>query len=218
MLKQKKCKGTGKAKGYGCNNLVEQVKYGKPNRKYGLGLSCGCYNDWLLNTPEGKEKITQTIIKTKKQRVSNILKKARQEKRNFNTGNAMRLADMYFSRYIRVKYSKDGKCTCYTCGNIKPIKEVDNGHYQKREHKATRYNENNCRPQCKTCNGNVKHNGKQVLFKENLILEIGKEKVDELDRLAKTSIKADTKFFKDIAEKYRIKLNELQKERGIKIF
>mgnify|MGYP000406161682 CR=1 FL=1 len=57
--KKKPCKGTGKAKGFGCGEM--QYK-----RTYGLGISCGCYKDWLLNTKEGKEKIQRETISAKK--------------------------------------------------------------------------------------------------------------------------------------------------------
>ena len=62
----KKCKGAGKAKGKGCGQMVPTQLYGKTNRVYGLGISCGCYRDWLLNTPEGKEKVEKTKIKASK--------------------------------------------------------------------------------------------------------------------------------------------------------
>jgi hypothetical protein len=56
--KAKKCKGTGKAKGYGCGNLVDV-------RTYGLGKFC-CYTNWLLNTDEGREKLAASQVRAKK--------------------------------------------------------------------------------------------------------------------------------------------------------
>ena len=49
-VKEKKCKGIGKAIGYGCGSM--QLK-----RVYGLGLNCRCYQNWLLNSEEGKNKL-----------------------------------------------------------------------------------------------------------------------------------------------------------------
>jgi len=72
--------------------------------------------------------------------------------------------------------------------------------------------------QCKVCNGNTKYNGNQVEFRINLINEIGLEAVIELETLAKTSIPVNTIFYLDIAECYRIKVNAIQKELGIKVF
>ena len=57
-VKEKKCKGTGRAIGYGCGELqIERV--------YGLGKKCRCYQNWLLNSLKGMEKINLTRISTK---------------------------------------------------------------------------------------------------------------------------------------------------------
>jgi len=204
------CKSTNKkTKGFGCGNILfKKATFG--------GLCPKCAYKWSLETDDGKEWFKrQTAYKTKK---NDKVKRAefRQKKRELNVGNVMKLADTYFSRYIRLKHSDFGKCTCYTCGIIKDIKEVDNGHYIKREHKNTRYHENNCRPQCKTCNGDVKHNGKQAEFRVNLVNEIGEKEVSDIELLSKQKISASYLFFKDVSDHYRVKLNELQKKLKVK--
>ena len=208
--KKNKCKGVNKAVGYGC---------GKIDFRYKFGLCHDCFFDWLNNSSEGQN-YAPKLIKTALNRVEKYKneenKQERKEKRESDEKKAMQLADTYFSRYIRLKHSINGLCTCYTCGTIKSIKEVDNGHYMKRVHKSTRYNESNCRPQCKVCNGNTLHNGHQVEFRINLVNEIGLEKVIEIESLSKQSIKANYYFFKCISDKYRNKVNELQKELGVK--
>ena len=60
--------------------------------------------------------------------------------------------DSVFSKYIRHKYSKNGMVACYTCGVSKPIKQMQNGHFQSRKHLNTRWSEDNCRVQCVGCN------------------------------------------------------------------
>jgi len=72
--KSKPCKGTGKAKGHGC---------GKPqiHRVYGLGTSCGCYRDWLLNTKEGQEKIERSRIVAQKKVQKDMKAKERERKK-----------------------------------------------------------------------------------------------------------------------------------------
>ena len=207
-IKPKICKSIGKAKNFkGCGNISEYRKY---------GLCQKCQYEWATSTEEGKQWFAKQMAYKKRRDEKDEKKKHREAKRELNVSGAMRLADMYFSRYIRLCHSLDGECTCYTCGNIEPIKEVDNGHYQKREHKAVRYHENNCRPQCKTCNGDVKHNGKQDEFRVNLSHEIGEDLVIEIELLARTTIKTNTVFFRSIADEYRVKLNELQKKLKVK--
>ncbi len=56
MNKAKKCKGTGKAINYGCGS--SQIY-----RKYGLGLTCRCFSNWLLNSAEGKETLKKTQLR-----------------------------------------------------------------------------------------------------------------------------------------------------------
>lgn len=209
-IKAKNCKGISlTTKGYGCDEPVYKRTYGLCNT---------CLRIWATTTEAGMSWLKiQTAYKIR----SNIKKEKsdfKKRKRAIDDKGAMRLADTYFSRYIRLFYSKDRKCTCYTCGNIYPIKEVDNGHYQKREHKSVRYDENNCRPQCKTCNGDVKHNGKQDIFRVNLVNEIGEELVAELEQLTRTTIKANNVFYRMVADEYRNKLNELQLKLKVKIW
>jgi len=56
-VNKKKCKGAGKAKGFGCGKEGYYIRY---------GLNSCCYSDWLLNTPEGKELLNKSEIKAKK--------------------------------------------------------------------------------------------------------------------------------------------------------
>jgi len=67
----KKCKGTGKAKGFGCGS---ELPYNERNglksykAKYGLGYDCGCFNNWLISdNPKAKETFDSLLIKSKKQ-------------------------------------------------------------------------------------------------------------------------------------------------------
>jgi len=67
MKTEKECKGSGKALGYGCSKIIPVSLYGKSNRIYGLGLSCGCYSKWLRNSEEGQLKIERSTIKAREQ-------------------------------------------------------------------------------------------------------------------------------------------------------
>lgn len=218
MKTKKVCKkGIGKALGFkGCGNELNVAEFGKSNFRYGLGLSCGCFGKWIYSSDEGKKILDNSIIKGRENLEKQKNKEFREKKRELNEKGAMSSADTYFSRYIRLKYSNKGKCTCYTCGTIVGVKECDNGHWQKRGHKATRYHENNCRPQCKVCNGDTKHNGKQLEFREHLVNEIGEDMVLKVELLARSVFHVNTKYFRDISDYYRIKVNEMQKELKVK--
>lgn len=211
MIEFKKCKGQNKANNFdGCGKEVF-VK----DRKYGLCQDC--YRKWIISDdPKAKQHFDSFLTNHKKQYERQQKRKEKAIKDDLNISKVMRLADMYFSRYVRLIHSKNGLCTCYTCGIIQDIKEVDNGHYIKREHKSTRFNLDNCRPQCKTCNGDTKHNGKQTEFRENLVNEFDEKFVLELEALGRKPIKANGLFYRNLADEYRTKLNELQRELKVK--
>ena len=61
--------------------------------------------------------------------------------------------DKWFSLFIRLRTSHNGLVQCFTCGRIKNYKSgMQNGHFQSRSFLATRFNEENCQPQCVGCN------------------------------------------------------------------
>lgn len=74
--------------------------------------------------------------------------------------------DRLFSLYIRNKYAKAGYVRCFTCGVVKLISNMQCGHFVSRAHLATRYDEENVRPQCVGCN--VFGGGKTAVFADNL--------------------------------------------------
>lgn len=78
--------------------------------------------------------------------------------------------DALFSKYIRLKYmGASGTIKCFTCDSIKPLSEIQCGHYVGRASMFLRFDERNCRPQCEYCNCH-KH-GNLLVFAKNLELE-----------------------------------------------
>lgn len=120
-------------------------------------------------------------------------------------------ADRVFSIYIRNLNSVNGICTCITCKRTFPISEIDNGHFCKRGNHATRYEEDNCRPQCIECNRGTENKDKK--FREELIKIKGLERVEELERLSRSVCKISDSEGREIIKDYKNKLRELLKER-----
>ena len=81
--------------------------------------------------------------------------------------------DKVFSIWVRSKDADHaGMVDCFTCGVTKSWKyEIDAGHFQSRGKYATRWDEQNVKPQCKRCNGF--RGGEQYLFSKHLDLEHG---------------------------------------------
>ena len=104
------------------------------------------------------------------------------------TTNPKTVLDKWFSYFIRLTYANEnGFVCCYTCDKIFHWKEIQNGHFVSRGKLATRYDERNCRPQCKGCN--KWGNGRPDVFGLKLSEEYGEGIVMELYRLGKTVVR-----------------------------
>lgn len=61
--------------------------------------------------------------------------------------------DTVFSQWVRLsKSNEDGFAKCISCGKIEYWQDMDNGHYIDRKHMSTRWDVDNCYPQCRSCN------------------------------------------------------------------
>jgi hypothetical protein len=58
----------------------------------------------------------------------------------------------WFSRYIRLRDTHNGRCKCFTCWRSFHPKEMEAGHFVKRDRKSVKYHEKNCHAQCHWCN------------------------------------------------------------------
>jgi len=103
--------------------------------------------------------------------------------------------DRVFSIYIRQKYDK----SCYTCGKVGTLQ---NGHFVPRQYLATRWDENNCRPQCVGCN--IFGNGKPLDFEERLKKDLGDDFVEEMKLTRHQSLKLDRHWYTAEIEKYKL--------------
>jgi hypothetical protein len=110
--------------------------------------------------------------------------------------------DAVFSQYIRHSRSKNGICTCITCGREYEIKKIQCGHFMSRQYMSIRWDERNVATQCYGCN--VMHSGRQYEFS----LKIGKELSDELYLLSKKTKKWSLDELKDMIQHYKDKLKE----------
>jgi hypothetical protein len=114
-----------------------------------------------------------------------------------------------FSKYIRTRDCL--KTTglpdvgrCYTCGALKPIQELDAGHFVKSIHKDVKFDERNVRAQCRKCNSF--EGGQEAVFCLKLIDEIGREQVDYLQS---RKFIPKVNDFSDISKTCRQKIKDL---------
>lgn len=91
-------------------------------------------------------------------------------------------ADKFFSKYVRYRDGepRNGEyiAECITCGVIKPIKQLQAGHFVSRRVNALRFEEENVNAQCTGCN--LFKAGEQYLYAKNLDLKYGDGKAEEL--------------------------------------
>jgi hypothetical protein len=112
--------------------------------------------------------------------------------------------DVVFSQYIRLSNSKNGFCTCVTCGRLYEWKKIQAGHFMSRQHYSVRWDERNVKPQCYGCN--VMQQGKQFEFSRYL----GEELSEELYLLSKQTQKFTEGDLLLLIDVYKSKLKSLQ--------
>lgn len=191
MISQKKCKGTGKAKGYGCNTLVDVVKFQKSNRIYGLGISCGCYSKWLKESPEGQQKVIKHTLKATKDR-RELEQAEKQRKTRKSLGALKEQTQIIFNRYIRLR-DKFKPCISeniawkedFQAGHCFPVGKFD----------GLRFDFDNVHGQ--SVQGNIHKQGNQSEYLINLSNRIGQERRDALIKKAGAYKKNGYKFTRE---------------------
>tara|TARA_R110000824_G_scaffold136396_2_gene299993 strand:+ start:38 stop:442 length:405 start_codon:yes stop_codon:yes gene_type:complete len=122
--------------------------------------------------------------------------------------------DKWFSLYIRLRSATDtGLCQCITCGVVKHYKSMHNSHFQSRKHLATRWNEKNCDVGCVKCN--IFNFGEQYKFSIALDAKYGEGTSEELEVLARTTIKISRIDYEEKISYYKEAVDKLKKEKGI---
>lgn len=163
-------------------------------------ISCG-KTDYIFS--KGRCKQCATIQSTQKR-----MQEQEDELDAESLQNLIEDADAIFSKYIRLKYAdKKGIVQCYTCPTKLPISQIHNGHYVHRQDLATRWLEQNCRPQCSICNS--KHNDDREPFKQ--LLEKERSGItDWLEEQAREVCKPTREDLRGMIADYRHKIKLLE--------
>lgn len=86
-------------------------------------------------------------------------------------------------------------------------KKMQNGHYIPRQYKYTRWHEDNMRPQSYV--DNVHYGGKVFIYRQNLVAEIGEDRVKAIETLAKKLFTEDDDFIIERINYFKDKLEGL---------
>lgn len=121
-----------------------------------------------------------------------------------------------FSEFIRIRDAKfgNGIGKCYTCGKLIHYKDGDAGHYEKRQHENTKYDERNNHLQCHKCNRY--DGGRQSDYAEHLIRDYGQGILQELNQAKFIPVfNRDDKWHEEKIKYYKEKVKELKKLRKL---
>jgi len=84
---------------------------------------------------------------------------------------------------VRKRDSKDGYFICISCQELKPVNQLDAGHYFAKEfYKSVRFDLDNIHGQCKRCNHYLSAN--LIPYRANLLLKIGEHRLRQLEQKA----------------------------------
>jgi 5-methylcytosine-specific restriction endonuclease McrA len=118
--------------------------------------------------------------------------------------------DKEFSYYIRRRDADEGgTVTCVSCNRLDYWREVDCGHFIKRQHRSTRWDVRNVATQCRRCNHFM--GGRQDDFAQAIIKTYGKEIFEELMQLKYQTKKHSRIEIEEMIEKYQELNRELDK-------
>ena len=138
------------------------------------------------------------------------------KKRTKRKPDLVKKLDRVFSLYIRLRDAMpSGFVRCISCGKIKRFEDVDCGHYFSRTHMATRFDEDNCNAECRSCNRmSADH---LIGYRKNLVAKIGLNRIDRLDVLAHSQKHWLDSELEENIRYYTAEVRRLSQEKGIHV-
>lgn len=120
-------------------------------------------------------------------------------------------ADELFSEWIRRRYADvRGWVSCFTCDTRKHWRQMTCGHFHKRRHLGTRFEERACEVQCYDCNRDIETNKSiQVTFERKLMLKYGPGILEELELKKNRLTKISQPEYKEMCEELKQKIEGL---------
>jgi hypothetical protein len=123
----------------------------------------------------------------------------------------------WFSIFIRLRDAQpeNGVANCFTCGRPKHWREGDCGHGIPRQHKATKYHEQNNHFQCKRCNGFEE--GKKDVYAIEVDKRYGAGTWNKLEVMARQICKRGQFEIEMMTEHYKREAQKLSKQKNLPI-
>lgn len=176
-----------------CKKLFTPTRDMQPN----------CSFECDMNYVNNKDNLKNLIDNGKKNRAKEINKKKREFKQN-EKSKLKEKAQITFNRFIRLR---DKYLPCISCGRVNNVK-WNAGHFKSAgQNPNLRFNELNVHKQCEHCN--MWLSGNLAEYRVNLIIKIGLENVEALER-DKSVKKYSIDDYKNIISEYNLKIKELE--------
>jgi hypothetical protein len=119
-----------------------------------------------------------------------------------------------FSEFIRYRdVDGTGFGPCITCGRVIHYSKGDCGHGIPRQHKATKYHEQNNHLQCKRCNGF--EGGKREVYKMEVNKRYGPQTWEKLEVMSRTTCKRGQFEIDVLTKYYKEQVIKLRKEKNL---
>ena len=124
-----------------------------------------------------------------------------------NLSSAKKKAWAALSLWIRTKDSKDGYCTCVTCGWTGPISTMHAGHFIRKSRGAAIYfEEKNINVQCEQCNVNLGGNPDE--YYSYMLRTHGQDWIEMLESLSRIIVRDRTADYEKIESLFKEKLKK----------
>jgi hypothetical protein len=120
----------------------------------------------------------------------------------------------YVSPYIRLRDSKNGRVKCFTCGAVKPLKQIQAGHWLHGSTKKTYFFEPNINPQCISCN--YFRDGARDIYAVKLEEKYGHGILQKIVAMDDPKFVWTMEKLRDVEGEYKKKYEDLLKRMGQK--
>lgn len=172
---------------------------------------CGNQGHYAINCQNTLRKpIKRSVKPVASKKVKVPTKKAKAP----NRSKLVKELDAIYSQYVRLDQSDEyGFCICVTSGERLFWKDAQNGHFFSRRFYPTRWNDDNCHPQ--SMRDNVFLKGNYINYTRYMIDSYGREFVDELEKLAHTTVKIKNSELIEKIAYYSTEVKRLKLEKGL---
>jgi hypothetical protein len=172
---------------------------------FGHGLCKKCYN---INMAKSKNRHKNR--NTTKHTHSTSPTSSKEKKLTITVQSKIKTADDLFSQIVRRRAAYfNNTVDCYTCGINLPFSAIHCGHFQPRGNHSTRWVLENGKPQCPTCN--VELRGNIEVFEQKLEQEMPGI-TDFLRQLAREPLRITSSVLDETIEGLRQILKEIEKD------